>query len=212
MEWLRRHAVWAWPALLVLGLALVLAARRLPTRTDRAVSSRPATEDSGLVTAQSIDLASAARSIRFLQNDLARIRRQLAAIQNETSLRRERVATIEKMLADDTLTQAPVFLCEDTTVRALQQIIREASDPAAPDQDRLSTAAAVARQRLRQKLESLRDQWVREVADRTTEADMHRERLHLQTQELERLQRQVHQQLQPPSGPAASEPARTPAE
>lgn len=212
MEWLRRHAVWAWPALLVLGLALVLAARRLPTRTDRAVSSRPATEGSGLVTAQSIDLASAARSIRFLQNDLARIRRQLAAIQNETSLRRERVATLEKMLADDTLTQAPAFLCEDTTVRALQQIIREASDPAAPDQDRLSTAAAVARQRLRQKLESLRDQWIREVADRTTEADMHRERLHLQTQELERLQRQVHQQLQPPSGPAGSEPARTPAE
>ena len=198
MGWLRRHAVWAWPAVVIFGLALVLLARLLPTWTGRLPSVRLMTESSGLVAAQSADLASVARRVRSLRDDLARIHHKLAALRNETSLRQERVATLEKMLADDTLTQAPAFLCEDTTVRALQQIIREASNPAVPDQDRLNTAAAVARQRLRQKLEGIRNQLVQEVADRSAEADILREQLHLRTVEIERLQQQINRQLHAP--------------
>ena len=124
------------------------------------------------------------------------------------------------MLAGRTLTSCPPFLRDDTTVRALQQIIREASGPAQTDADgdtRLATAAAVARERLRARLLTLRDRLGREIADLQARATALRQRQRLQETGIRQMRRQVERRLkaegalsptQPSAGPSAAEPAR----
>lgn len=198
MSWLRRHGVWAWPLLLAAGLAFVAAVRLWPGWASRPVSSL-ASEGGGVVAGDRADLAASARRLRTLQDETGRTREQLAAVQAEAVAIQEQVAILDEMLLTDRLTFCPDFLRDQTTVRALQKIMREAADTAPPqaaDQNNLSTAAAVARERLRAKLEALRDQ----LADRTTALDQQaadlRQRLLLETTELQQLQRKVDLELQ----------------
>jgi len=197
MSWLRHHIAWVWPAALVVGLALVVIIRVWSGWADRPMASL-ASETDGVVSGESDGLVAAARRIRALQSQSAATRQQLAALQNDSSTKRQQAATLDTMLASDRLTDCPDFLRRQTTVRALQNIIREAADATpseSPDQSRLNTAAAVARERLRTKLEAVRSQLADEVDDLETQAITLRQQLQLQTAELERLQRQAQRQL-----------------
>lgn len=198
MSWLRQHITWIWPAVLVVGLALVVTIRLWSGWAERPMASL-ASETDGVVSGESDGLVAAARRIRALQSQSAATRQQLAALQKDSSAKRQHAATLDTMLASDRLTDCPDFLRQQTTVRALQNIIREAADTTpseSPDQSRLNTAAAVARERLRTKLEALRSQLAEEIGDLETQATTLRQRLQLQTAELERLQRQAKRQLQ----------------
>jgi chromosome segregation ATPase len=193
LYWLQRHAKWAWPIALVVGVLLVVGLRVWPGGSPRRASSD----------AQASDLASAARRIRFLQDQVNRTRQQLVSLQTEAAARRGRVAALDEMLATDSLAECPPFLRDDTTVRALQKIVREAADSTAagtPGHDRLDTAASVARERLRSKLDALRDQLGREAADLDAQAETLRQRLQILTGEVEQLQRDIRRELQGRAG------------
>jgi chromosome segregation ATPase len=181
---------------LVVGATIVVFARLLPKEP---LPRSAVAAGGGLVTGNSNDLAAAARQIRLLQGQVDQMREELAGLQTQIASWHQQIALLDEMLARDALTECPAFLREETTVRALQKIIREAdSSPAttAATQDRLSTAAGVARERLRSKLEALRDQLQTQVADLETQADALRLRTHLQSQEVEYRQRQVQRELQ----------------
>jgi len=197
MSWLKRHATLMWPLAVLIILGLLVLIRIGPGWATRPLAP-PQAEAHGVVTAGA-DAMATARRIAQLQGEAGRTREQLAAVQTQTSVRRERIATLEEMLASDSLTDCPNFLKEETTVRALQKIIREASEtvrPPADDQNRLSIAATIARQRLRQKLEGLRDQLQQELGRLESQAEALRERLRLQTEELDLLDRQIRRQSQ----------------
>jgi hypothetical protein len=195
MSWLKRHAVLVWPALVLAGVGLVVLVRVGSEWVDRPLTS-PAAAGHGVVTAQP-DAMATARRIRLLRDEEAKTREQLAAVQTQTALRQERIATLDEMLTSDSLTDCPPFLRQETTVRALQKIIREASDgPAGGDQNRLNTAATVAHERLRQKLEVLRSQLVQELGNLEARSETLRQCLRLQTEELELLERQIRRQSQ----------------
>ncbi|MGB3194525.1 MAG: hypothetical protein WBC39_04460, partial [Phycisphaerae bacterium] len=134
-------------------------------------------------------LASAARRIRLLQEGLNDTRGRLAKAETEAVLLRDRAATIDRMLAEDSLTDCPLFLHDETTVRALQGILREADD------DRMDAAATIARQRLRRRLAGLRDQMAQEADGREAEADALHGRLRQQADDLETLQQSLMNRL-----------------
>ena len=198
MSWLRRHARWAGSVALLAVLVLLIVVRLGSEWGDR--TPAPANADSGgVVAGQPDSLTLTAQHIRLLQDEVMRTRERLAALQTDSSVRRDRIAALDEMLAADCLTPCPDFLREETTVRALQKIIREAADSAGPPttvQTPLHTAATVARERLRTKFQVLRGQLVQEINALETQADSLRNSLHLQTDELERLQRQANRQLQ----------------
>jgi len=198
LSWLQRHAKWAWPIALVAGVLLVVAVRLWPGGPPC-----PARSDgnprSVVAAGQASDLASAARRLRFLQEQVNRTRQQLVSLQTEAAARRGRIAAIDEMLATDCLAECPPFLRDDTTVRALQKIVREAAEsprdgPAG--RDRLDIAASVARERLRSRLDALRSQLAREAADFDKQAEALRQRLQLLGGEIEQLQREIHRELQ----------------
>ena len=198
MSWFRQHAVWIWPASLMAGLVLIAVVRVWSGWASNPVTSLGA-EGTGVVAGDADDLASTARRIRVLKELVGRMREQFTAVQARTSTCRQQVAALDEMLASDRLTDCPAFLREQTTVRALQKIIREATgseDPSARDQDRLNTAAVVARERLRTKLQVLRDQLTEEATRLETQAATLRQQLTVQTAELETLQREARRQLQ----------------
>lgn len=198
MPWLRRHVVWAWPAVLVTGLLMVVLLRLHPSEP-APLPAASGSDHRGVVGGQSDDLASSARQIRGVQDEVLRLREQLTALQADLTERRHRVATLADMLAADRLTDSPGFLASEATVRALQQIIREAADApggAASGRGSLDTAATVARERLRTRLQGLHDQTAKEAAALETRTDALRAELRLKTDELQRRQRQVNDQLQ----------------
>ena len=198
MSWLSRHTAWAWPAVLLAGLLAVVAIRIWSGWASGPAPSM-ATQADGIVAGRSDDLAAAARRIRLLQDQSGETRRRLAALQSDVSAKRQQARTLDAMLASDRLTDCPAFLRQQTTVRALQKIIREAADSGiaeAADQNRLNTAAAVARERLRRKLEALRSQLTDDISRTEDPAAALRQRLHLQVAELQRLRRQVQRELQ----------------
>jgi hypothetical protein len=197
MSWLKGHAPMIWPAAVLAALGLVVLIRMGSGWTDPPPVSADA-DHRGIATAEP-DAMATARRIRLLEDQAGRTREQLAAVQTETSVRRERVATLDEMLASDSLTDAPGFLKDETTVRALQKIIREAAASSRPvdnDSSRLNTAATVARERLRQKLESLRSQFAQELGKLEAQSDALRDKLRTQTEALDHLQRQIHRQSQ----------------
>lgn len=209
MSWLRQHAAWIWPASLLIGLILVALVRIWSGWAGRPQSSMGA-EAHGVVTADSDDLAAVARRIRTLQEDRSRTREQFTALVSQAADCRQHVAALDDMLASGRLTECPVFLREETTVRALQKIIREAAGSGSagqPDEDPLSTASVVARERLRAKLEVLRDQLRAETATIETRTEALRRQLDLQAAQIEALQANVLERLQSrtegPSAPAA---------
>jgi hypothetical protein len=197
LYWLQRHAKWAWPIALVAGVLLIVCARFWPG------SPRDARSDgglrSGVAAGQASDLASAARRVRFLQEQVNRTRQQLVTLQTEAATRRGQVAAINEMLVTDSLSECPPFLRDDSTLRALQKIVREAAESTASGDaghDRLNTAASVARERLRSKLDALREVLAREAADLDTQAEALRQRLHQLAGEVEQIQRDIHRELQ----------------
>jgi hypothetical protein len=197
MSWLKGHAPMIWPAAVLAALGLVVLIRLGSGRTD----GTPASADGdrgGIVTAAPDSLATA-RRLRLLEDEAGRTREQLASVQTESSIRQERVAVLDEMLATDSLTDCPGFLKDETTVRALQKIIREAADTSHPADDnpsRLNTAATVARERLRQKLNGLRDRLNQELGKLESQAQVLRQQLRAQTEALDVLQRQIHRQSQ----------------
>jgi hypothetical protein len=198
LNWLQSHAKLAWPVALVVGVLLVVGARLWPGWTPCPARS-DSIAGSGVVAGQASDLASAARRIRFLQEQINRTRQQLVSIQTDAAGRRGHVAALAEMLATDTLTECPPFLRDDTTVRALQKVVREAAESTTvgdAGRDRLNTAASVARERLRSKLDALRQQLTREAAGLDTQAEALRQRLHLLCGEVEQLQRDIQRELQ----------------
>jgi hypothetical protein len=127
------------------------------------------------------------------------MREQIDGLQTESAARCRQIAALDETLVAGSFDDCPPFLSDDATVRAFQRIIRETegeTDRAAPDHDRLNTAAAVARERLRMKFEAMRDQLVREADDLDAQAEELKVRLHAQSVEVERLDWQVRQQLQ----------------
>lgn len=198
MSWLRRHAAWIWPALLVTGLVLVALTRLWSGWAGRPESTMGA-EVHGVVTADANDLAAIARRIRTLQEERSRTREQFTALAARAADCRQHVAALDDMLASGRLTECPVFLREETTVRALQKIIREASGSEAagqPAESQLSTAGAVARERLRARLEALRDQLRAETATLDARTEALRLELDLQATQIEALQGNVLERLQ----------------
>jgi hypothetical protein len=203
MAWLERHSTWIWAVSIVAGIVVVLGVRvasehPTPSTAGTRLWRVPDGPSRGVITGESSDLATAARRARVLQDQVGQMRQELASLQTEAITRRQRIAAINEMLAGDSYTDTPVFLREDTTVRALQKIIREAAgspDPSATQQDRLSTAATVARERLRAKLEALREQLAGEASDLDARAESLRQRVRLQSEEAERLQREMQKEL-----------------
>jgi hypothetical protein len=197
MSWLKRHAAWIWPVSLAVAAALVLLLRIFPGWPAQPAPGA-AGERGGVVSGDSTNLAATARQLRVLQEQVGRTRDQLAGFDAEAAARRRRVAALDDMLAGNSLTDCPSFLQEDTSVRALQTIIREASESAGGTgrQDQLITAATVARERLRSKLELLRDQLLREIADFDARSEALRARLIQESEDSERIQRLLQRELQ----------------
>ena len=209
MSWLRRHMAWAWPAVLLAGL-LATAAVRLWSDWASGPAPSSAAQADGVVTGESDDLATAARRFRLLQDQSGETRRRLAALQGDVAAKRQQRNTLDAMLATNRLTDCPAFLRGQTTVRALQKIIREATDTGvteAADQSRLNTAAAVARERLRRKLEAIHSQLAEDIDRLEAQAATTRGQLHFQTAELQRLRRRVQRQLQSQTPGPQSSPA-----
>ncbi|MBE3070088.1 MAG: hypothetical protein IMZ66_07610 [Planctomycetes bacterium] len=209
MSWLRRHAAWIWPASLITGLILVALVRLWSGWAGKPETSMGA-QVHGVVTADSDDLAAVARRIRTLQEERSRTREQFTALVSRAADCRQHVAALDEMLASGRLTDCPVFLREETTVRALQKIIREAAGSgiaSQPDENQLSTAGVVARQRLRAKLGVLRDQLHAETATLETRTEALKRELDLQATQIEALQAKVLERLESrmrgPSAPAA---------
>jgi len=206
---LKRHAPWLWLVALIVSAALVATLRMESGPAGRSPGAGAA-GTSGVVAAGPNDLAAIARRLQMLQGRAAQMREQLATLQTEGATRRQQVAALDAMLAADSFTECPPFLSEDTAVRAFQKIIREAASATRHDEsdhDRLNTAATVARERLRIKLEVRRDQLSREAADLNTRSEDLRQRLRIQSEEVERLDRQVREELQNRSAsPAAPSP------
>ena len=198
MSWLRRHMAWAWPAVLLAGLLATAAIRLWSDWASGPVPSLAAQTD-GVVAGESDDLATAARRFRLLQDQSGETRGRLAALQSDVSAKRQQVRTLDAMLASNRLTDCPAFLQQQTTVRALQKIICEAADTGvteAADQSRLNTAAAVARERLRRKLEAIRSQLAEDIDHLEAQATATRHQLHFQTAESQRLRRRLQRQLE----------------
>ncbi|MCX5649322.1 MAG: hypothetical protein NTX40_09555 [Planctomycetota bacterium] len=194
-----KHSIaWACAATLLAGVAVIAAVRVFSAwRGGPApavagdgrgiIAATDSPSDPGTL-ANGQSLASAARRIRLLQEGLNDTRGRLAKAETEAVLLRDRAATLDRMLAGDSLTDCPLFLHDETTVRALQGILREAADGT-------DATATIARQRLRRRLAGLRDQMAQEADDRGAEADALHGRLRQQADDLETLQQSLMNRL-----------------
>lgn len=210
MSRLKHPIAWACAATLLAGVA-VIAGVRLFSAWHGGPAPAVAGEGRGIIAATDSpshpgtlpngqSLASLARRIRLLQEDLNDTRGRLAKAETEAALLRDRAATLDRMLAEDSLMDCPLFLHDETTVRALQGILREAADGT-------DAAATIARQRLRQRLAGLRDQMAQEADDREAEADALHGRLRQQADDLETLQQSLMSRLsEAQAGPANPAP------
>jgi len=207
----KQQIAWIWPALLLAGLAAIVVFRVWSGWATRPmVASTDRTE--GRVEGEQADLAAAGRRLRLLQARAADSCRRLADLGAEVAAKRRQVRTLGEMLDAGRLTECPGFLRDKTTVRALQKILHEAARPAQAEggrRSRLTTTAAIARERLRAKLSALRDQLAREVADLEARAATLRQQQRLQEADLQRLRRQINRRLDgcSPSPTAPSDPA-----
>ena len=210
MSRLNRRRAWIFAALITAGILAIAGVRLLSGRHG---APRPAEAGgAGLVAADNTytggetNLADLARRVRTFQDDLNRTRNALREAETESATLRERVAVLDDMLARDALTDCPVFLYEETTVRALQGILREATESRAPSS---RTGEMIARQRLRGRLSALREEMVRQEQNLDARADALRSDLRRQADEVERLQRLLMSRI-PPSKTGKT-PSGTPA-
>jgi|WetSurMetagenome_2_1015567.scaffolds.fasta_scaffold230640_1 hypothetical protein len=196
MSRLQRHATWAWLIVLILGLLVAAAMRLGPGQVTAPASASPTDTDGAGA------LAATAQRVRLLQLEISRLREQLSSVQSEADNRRDHIAAIDAMLAEDAYADCPPFLQEDSTVRALQKIIHEAGSMVPDGEERLSTAAAVARERLRSRLQAMRDQFSEEADNQDERADLLRQRLHGETGEVEHLQQVMQEELDRTASPS----------
>jgi hypothetical protein len=197
-----RQVAWFWPVLLLAALAAIAAFRMWSGWATRPMVASDDRAD-GRVAGEPTDLAAVGRRLRHLHARQAATARRLADVRTQMAVRRRQAHTLDRMLDGQGLTDCPPFLREDTTVRALQQIIREAGGPSQTDGDgdtRLATAAAVARERLRARLLALREQLDREVTDLEARADGLRHRQRLQERAIQQMRRQIERGLDGRSG------------
>jgi len=194
----RRQVAWIWPALLLAGLAAIVICRVWSGWARRPmVASTDHTE--GRVEGEAAALVAVGRRLRHLQVQLADTEHRLANLQTHIAAKRRQVRTLDDMLGVGRLTECPPFLRDKTTVRALQKIIREAEGPVQAEagrRSRLSTAATVARERLRAKLSALRAEWAHAVAELKDQAATLRQQRRLQERGVQRLRRQIDERLE----------------
>ena len=217
MSRLNRRFAWAFAAgtaaaiLAIGGLRLVSSPRGMPAAAEAGDVGLVAMTDgrAGLAAkGEASDLAALARRLRTLQDDLNRTRTELRQTQAASADLRDRANVLDDMLARDALTDCPVFLHEETTVRALQGILREATESRGPDgsarpptpTDRMGTGAMIARQRLRQRLAVLRDEMAQQARDLDARADVLGADLRRQADEVERLEGQLMSRIPAPKG------------
>jgi len=190
---LNRRVAWVWPVLLAAGLVFVAAFRMWSGWATRPMTASPGATE-GVIGGGADDAAAAARRLPQLERSVAETRQALADLAAAAARKREQADVLRALRQADQLTECPPFLHEDATVRALQQIIREAdgATPAGDDrQARLAAAAAVARERLRTRLTALHDQLRDEVQDLEDRAAALGQRLRIESRDLERLRQQV---------------------
>ena len=126
-------------------------------------------------TAESGDLAELARQVRTASTKLSETRCLMAERQARSTKLRQHIADLDSILTNEDFLRCPTFLWEDVAVRALQQVVREATENRSlseANRSRLETAAMIARQRLRSKLGALRENMVQSAnrLDEETEA------------------------------------------
>jgi len=204
-----RHVAWIWPALLLAGLISMAALRVWSGWATRPmVASGDGTE--GFIEGDGANLAPAARRLRQLQTEMDQTRRRLADLLAEAADKRQQVQTLDEMLTTGRLTDTPDFLRGRTTVRALQKIIREAGGSAFAGSDqesRLTTAALVARERLRAKLTALADELKQDLAECEQRAATLRPQLHFQRASVRRLRGRIQERLDSPAAPPSVDAA-----
>lgn len=197
MSWLARLVRWSLPLLAVMAvLALVASIHYFQAVPADAVA---ADGDHGRAALRSSDLATLARRYKALEDQTTPLRLQLAAAQAQATVARDHASTLNSMLDGNSLTQTPLFLQDESTVRALQGIIREAAGPEGPGraaEDNLGTAATIARERLRQKLETLRESLDQQATRLETQAGELVERIRNQSAEMEMLRSDINRRLQ----------------
>lgn len=198
MSWLGRLLRWSLPLLAVVAvLALVFSIHYFSAGPDSVVAAS-SDGDRGRAALRSSDLAALARRLKALQDQTTALRQQLATAQAQAEVARDHAGALDSMLSGNMLTPTPGFLRDETTVRALQGIIREAAGsegPAKGSQDRIDTAATIARERLKQKLETLRDNLQQEATCLETQAEDLQERIRNQSAEMETLQAGINRHL-----------------
>ena len=193
-----RPGVWFWTALLLAALASIVIVRVWSGWAGRPVTSAAA-DDHGRITADADSLTAMAHRMRGLQDESRRTRDQLTAAEADAEARRGEIEVIDRMLDSGRLTDCPAFLSEQTTVRALQKIIAEANSQPAPGNapaGNLNTAALVAQERLRRKLQSIREEADEELKTLSRQAQALRELLARQVHELDDLGRELQRRLQ----------------
>jgi len=87
--------------------------------------------------------------------------KRLAQSRKEEEELTQQIATLDRMRYGGDLTRCPSFLQDNTTIRALQRLMREAKNEPMlwrRKGSKLQTAAAVARERIRAKLRVLQEQ------------------------------------------------------
>jgi len=186
---LNRRIAWVWPLLLVAGLISVVTFRMWSGWATRPMAASPGTAE-GIIGGDTEDAAGASRRLQQLRQSVAETQQALADLAAATARKRDQAETLRHMREANRLTECPPFLHEDATVRALQKVIREADRPVPAGDDgqaRMAAAAAVARERLRARLAALERQLRDEISNLEDRAAALRQRLHLESRDLERL-------------------------
>ena len=174
-------------------VGLLAAARRITLQESSAAShGRAAT------TAESGDLAELARQVRRASSELTETRCLMAERQAQSKKLRQQIADLDSMLANGNFLRCPTFLWEDAAVRALQQVVREATENhslSEASRSRLETAAMIARQRLRSKLGALRENMVQSANRLDEETEALRAEIQSESQRENSLHQRLTEQL-----------------
>lgn len=197
------HAARAWTGATIAVVAAVLTWRlvapALGVGQDGPSVTAPHAATEGTA-AGSAPLARLARQVRLGQEALRQRHEQLDRLSSRSAQVAARIATLDAMLADGRLTESPGFLEKESSVRALQGILREAAAETPrtdADRQRLHMTADIARERLGQKLGALRGEAAAEAARAAEEAEALRDDIRRRTCEIEDLQARLLRELGP---------------
>jgi len=148
--------------------------------------------------AESGKLAELARQVRTASSELTETRCLMAERQAQSTKLRQHIADLDAMLANGDFLRCPTFLWEDAAVRALQQVVREATENRSlseANRSRLETAAMIARQRLRSKFGALRENMVQSAKRLDEETEALRAEIQSESQREDSLHQRLTEQL-----------------